>query len=685
MPAHDANLDTSKGEKSNTNRFAGLAVFEPSQEFLDAPDIERPTKAQSDDAVYEAETKDSLRDAMFALSSTMVDMAFLRDLVRLMWSLYKADTLDIVSVAITTNTAINIVSNMLDDIKPLLDKNGGAFTVLKTCHLIECFQGDWETKQGKFDFDTYDKGYGDYLALFELFNNIRKIRVDECLPCDPKDFDRSNKTGLEKYKEDRKVLAPLLFQFEDILDLKTKMAWPIQDELLRGLSELRKTKKVPLYLIFATRILLDITYELGKDVERPFQALVSQVLMMSEDLQAHLNFHANVDLDPFPNGRQEAIRRFSKDIHFLGNPAFRPVVDVDYKTGSNRLPFQKSHLILRISPVISGLFIYNFRCRYQRIGLMIANNHFSIQSCKHLYNALLQENMLRDRWRDMDIVSMNLSPESFFVGYDEPKSMAECWRKFCFQLGRSPTMFMKNKRKNASDRSLNGPRYMKQGCPVLTMFEAQYVDNTRPVGLTLEHISHIVSLSSFEKGGLCLEVFNALHVDPDVIREKLKLRAQRRAGGKRADKSDMLPAHQLLQPLILSLENEVLEYAFPYMALHRWCVRLLGDIKEAGWPVLAEFDIPEAFDTDNNKNVFLVPWILWAASGLETGIRDRRLLKIAAQVMTTFLDSGAGAFVNQYMLRERIGVSVYFGVNDGNSDDEELRNVVARGHPCRGY
>lgn len=57
-----------------SNQFAGLAVYEPSQEFLDAPDIERPAKTQDDDVIYEAESLSSFEEAIFALTALINDM-----------------------------------------------------------------------------------------------------------------------------------------------------------------------------------------------------------------------------------------------------------------------------------------------------------------------------------------------------------------------------------------------------------------------------------------------------------------------------------------------------------------------------------------------------------------------------------------------------------------------------------
>lgn len=108
-----------------TNRFTGLAVYEPSEEFLNAPDVERPAKAKEDNATYEAETDSSFEEAIFALTALINDMNRVRAHVRWIWSNFKSGLFDLAAAAITTNTAIDLVRNMVADVMPVLAPHGG--------------------------------------------------------------------------------------------------------------------------------------------------------------------------------------------------------------------------------------------------------------------------------------------------------------------------------------------------------------------------------------------------------------------------------------------------------------------------------------------------------------------------------------------------------------------------------
>jgi hypothetical protein len=80
--------------------------------------------------------------------------------------------------------------------------------------------------------------------------------------------DRSYKTGREKFQDDRALLMPFFIQL--MIDIRGVRDLPVKDEFLRGMEELRNTKEVSFYAVFAARTFLDITYELGEDIEKIF-------------------------------------------------------------------------------------------------------------------------------------------------------------------------------------------------------------------------------------------------------------------------------------------------------------------------------------------------------------------------------------------------------------------------------
>ncbi|KAF5662003.1 SERINE-TYPE CARBOXYPEPTIDASE F PRECURSOR [Fusarium circinatum] len=82
MPADTPSYDSIE---DLTNRFSGLNVYEPSEEFLDAPDIVRPQKAQDDENTYEAEPQNTLEDAMIAYAIMLDDLTHIRSHIKALW------------------------------------------------------------------------------------------------------------------------------------------------------------------------------------------------------------------------------------------------------------------------------------------------------------------------------------------------------------------------------------------------------------------------------------------------------------------------------------------------------------------------------------------------------------------------------------------------------------------------
>ncbi|KAI8948207.1 hypothetical protein F4801DRAFT_469679 [Xylaria longipes] len=682
MPVPVENQNASTDEKPS-NRFAGLAVYEPSEEFLNAPILERPVKTGDDNAVYEAETETTFEHAIFALTNVINDMNRVRTHIRWIWSNYKTGAFDLAAAAIATNTAIDLVRNMMEDILPLLNSHGGLGVMLGTFHTLQCLMKGWKVEdlfvesQDNLNYDTYDVGYGTYLTTYRLLEALLNVLQPGQLPLykegifgfyDPKS-DRSKKTGWQKFKDDKALL--MSFFTEQMTTIRGVEGWPVQDEFLRGMEELSKTKEIPFYAVFAAQIFLDITYELSEDIQRPFSTMVSHTTFMDNDIKLHFEFHAKLKINTWPATNDLLIRQLQNGIQSIGKDPLRSVQAKMYKRHGVEFPDVESHRLFRMSPVISGLFLYYFRSQYHGIGLAVADVWGSIQYCKHLYNALSHEKLLNASWPDMDVLAANLGEESFYVGGEVPKTPQEYFNKFSLQMGTSVAAMTKKRRKNTPLQSKAGPRGLKDASPVLSMFKTRYVSNTGQVDLTPEYVSQIIELSLFEledtEGG---SIAIGQIEDPKKLKEKKKLQYLSNEGRRKAAKNGNMPLEQLIKPLVCALHAEALEYAFPYLNMHRWCWRLLRAVKDSCDPILRQLYTP-AYLEEECQLAWVVGWILMAASGLENGVSDRRPLQLAAKAMNEFLDAGTGSIICNQVLGKQLGMPVEFEFEQDDDDEEE--------------
>lgn len=119
-------------------RFAGLSVYEPSEEFVNAPDINRPISVKQDNASYVAEPLKDLDEALFAYCLLINDLRVIRCRIEWIWTNYRDGGFDLVAAAIATNTACDLARNLMDDIEPMFKEHGGAVVVGTRFFVYQC-------------------------------------------------------------------------------------------------------------------------------------------------------------------------------------------------------------------------------------------------------------------------------------------------------------------------------------------------------------------------------------------------------------------------------------------------------------------------------------------------------------------------------------------------------------------
>ncbi|KAG5928510.1 hypothetical protein E4U42_000493 [Claviceps africana] len=686
MPTEHSDENTSDTTEL-ANRFANLVVFEPSSKFLNAPEFERPSKMKNDPNRYESEPMDSLEDAVFALTALINDMNQVRSRIQWIWSNYNIGIFDLTAAAIATNTAIDLVRNMMEDVIPLLETHGGVGMMLQKFHTMQCYIKGWniddvvlskcDSFNDNFNYKMYDVAEGTYLAAYRMLESFSAILQPTHLPLykegvfgnfDPRS-DRNRKTGRQKFEDDRALLMPF---FTELITVVIGFdAWLAKDEFLRGMEELSRTKQVPFYAVFAAQIFLDITYELGPSIGRPFETMRDQLNFMDNDIKEHFQFHAKLKSDNWPASNDATLRELHRHIHWIQSDPVRAVQTRTLRRLGAAIPTIESHRLFRMSPVISGLMLHHFRGRCHDAGVALANAWGSIQYCQHLYNALQPQELGGVEWPDMDVVYANLGADSFFVGGERPKTLYDSFIKFSIQIGTSAAAMSSRRRKKTSLFSKAGPRGFKDGVsPVQAMFEPRYVKLNGQFGLTPEHVSRIIELSLFEQEGS--EEDGTLMLgqieDPDKLKEKKKKWQQQqqqqqqssRKGARKAEHGGArLTVEQLIKQLVMVLNAEKLEYSFPYMHMHRECWKVLRAVRNSCDEILRELYTPAYMERESELS-FVVGWILMAASGTEGGVVDVRPLRRTAKALHEVLDSGAGDVILRQVLDEKLGIPVEF-------------------------
>lgn len=207
------------------NGFQALKVYEPSKEFLGAPDIQRPHPAEPSETnvVYEAEAAARLEfeDAIFAFALMIDDLNKIRQEIRNIWAGYRDGTLELAAAAVATNTAVDLARNLADEIDPLLRPHGGFWKIAQKFYFIASaanglFSFDGVAFEGtslKFDFDpkTYDVADSTFFGTYHMLDGFMAVLRPGQLPLfKPGHFgaynpqsDRSRKQGQKSGKKTR--------------------------------------------------------------------------------------------------------------------------------------------------------------------------------------------------------------------------------------------------------------------------------------------------------------------------------------------------------------------------------------------------------------------------------------------------------------------------------------------------
>ncbi|KAI1331719.1 hypothetical protein F5Y16DRAFT_422173 [Xylariaceae sp. FL0255] len=658
-------------EKKPSNQFAALTVSGSSEESEDAPDIEWPQKAQNDKATYEAEAGGFMEHSTFALAIVIEEANDLRAQIVDVWSRYRDAHFDPVGAAMATNTATDLIRNSVQGIIPFLDRNGGLPSIIRKLYQVRCeAEGHAlnhiiaKSKEGQLTYETYNVAVNTYFNAFQLVENFLDIMKSNRPPIDQDgkykrqnvSSDRSSKSEREKLADDRALLMP--FSAEVLIVNRVIGNWPLKDEFMRGMEEMDRTKQVPFYLVFAAQAFLDVTYALGGEIGRPFESMIKLNQFIDDDIKAHFEFHENLKIPTWSANNEQQLKHLQHDVKLIVKDPTRIAWKVIYAQAGATAPDMPGHQIFRMSPVLSGLFLFRFRSRYHEISKLLVNVRGSVQYCGHLYNATKQEKLL---------------PITFFVGGETPKTPKEYERRFILQLGMSAAALpgTKGRRKNASLKSKSGPRGLQNVSRVSDMFRARYVENTGQGGITPEDVDKIISLSLFEEVG-CTED-GELRMrriqDAEKLRDKKSLQNPKK---REKVKECNVSMEQLIESLAIVLQTESIEHSFPFLTMHRICWRLLRAVKKSCDPFLTE-----QTQIDECELPSFVGLIFQSASDPELGASGYLLLVKAAEAMNEFFAPGEANFIIREAWENKLG-RPNFRIDYGNKNDGDESNSDKR-------
>ncbi|KAL4803818.1 hypothetical protein BDV18DRAFT_144489 [Aspergillus unguis] len=632
--------DTSTGKLGGLiNRFEGLDVQEPSAAFLEAPNVTiPPVEGDKPQVDYEAERVQDVDEATFAFSLLLNDYAELRNVITSSWTGYKSGDFDLVAVSLMTNSAIDIAQRMEEEIQHLLDRFGGSERFLEITYMaLSMAEGedpDHRERPGDdLNFRTYTIAQSVFMPVCLFLRGFTDVLEPDFVPLYKPGFygtlnrrsNRSRKSGRERYQEDKIILTEILGDFYTLHTHVPEQSY--EDEFTRGLRNLFRTKKLPIWLVFAAQVFLDIQHQLRDQIERPFKDLNACASNIENSIRLNLDFHAKLRIVNWPERNDDMLSVFLNQIDdWIHEDFTKPL-----KRRPNLWNPDEEFKLLKWHPLLCGTLMYYFKAQFQEVGRTFAGAWGSIMYSAHLYNALRHEKLIHGNWDDMDII-ISLH-DGIFIG-DPPRNPEGYLKQFNLATGLSATAYAKNRRQTARlPEAKNGPKGIKALNNVSHMFFERYCEGSRKTGFDAADLEKILDDGVWGD-------------DPAGKTPRTKAAAKTRW-----DSSRRLPPTEVLKTLRNTLHREGPESTIDYFILHRVCWRNLRSIRRA-----CDAQLRQLFGFEYMENEtqlpFLVGWIFMAAAGVnevgkkldleQFGAVKSELMVHAGDVIDVLISSGVG-------------------------------------------
>ncbi|KAL2829503.1 hypothetical protein BDW59DRAFT_142166 [Aspergillus cavernicola] len=653
--------DVSMDSKASNlaNRFEGLDIQEPSEAFLQAPNATIPIPTDGKPEVdYEAERPHDFQEAYFAFDLLLQDLRNMQTVITRTWEGYRLGMFDLVSASLMTNCAIDFARHMEEEIQQLLNEHGGPINILSQIYAALCVLNgeDAEFREQPGDplnFRTYNIAESLFLPTFVLLSSFSPlVEKRNLVPYKAGYFgthdrasDRSQKSARDRFLEDKQVLLEVLPEFL-YLHRTVPSPEPHEDEITRGLRKMFDTHEIPLWLVFACQIFLDIHHGLRDNVQKGFADLTNSAKAIENSIRLNLDFHSNLRIGNWPKQNDRAFKALLEFIAFWVDSDFSQPVKERLKVWRSSESFK----LMKWHPLLCGIWTYNLKARYQDLAVVFQGAWGSIMYSAHLYNALRKEKLLARQWIDMDLV---LSwHDEIFVG-DPPSQPADYLKRFSLSMGYSAASFARNRRQTAKlPESKTGPKGIQPVAHVSRMFFDRYCEGSGQIGFSESDLEKILG------GPIAENDKEDEHEEGIISMQRNSTTSKRKTPVKKH--SRQLTIVELLETLRNTLRGEAPELTFDYLELHRICWRMLRLVREACDPHLRKIYGVEYLE-DETQLPFVVGYIFMAVMGTDQlgkalaqkdDVVKSNLLMSAARVVEGLIYPLGGSLVVQLLAKQ---------------------------------
>ena len=583
----------SNGTEMLSNQFDHLELEEPIEidDALSALNTAMPTTgaaaSKTDEKVshrveYQSDNNEDDEEKYFAMYCLFTDLHGLRNFIGRTWDDYSDGRIDLITASILTNTAFDLVRRMETKFFAALPEFESAQKLIQFFMLfISILRGinprrkerpdDW------FNYEVADVAQWLYLPTFILLDGFCDVIQPRQMPLmkpgffgtyDPK-ADRKAMSLRQMLAEDKIILLEALPEFCLLGD--SKVQFPGEDELTKGLREMYKTKKISLFLCFATQIYLDITHIRRDRIGSSFHDLQATGRQAKKTLNSALAQPHSV---LWPEQNDKILRNTLEFIdYWITKDAIDKMRRVLLKSMYDKGITEPYYLFSR-HPLLCGLLQFSLTMMMREAGSAMAMCWGSILYVCHLYNALRQTSNLSVSWPDMETFILVNTPERLFVG-GLPTTLEDCFKRYSLMMGTAPENFARDYQSRNRGRGLKhakkGPRDWHVDPPIVKIFKERYLSLDGSVRWTILNIESLLK-----------ETHTGMH----AVKNRWK-------------KSHQLSPLQLLTALQVALAADYAELTYDYFGMHTKCMNLLRQLRSENHDKLVQYCGPDYLERED--------------------------------------------------------------------------------------
>ncbi|KAG5298448.1 hypothetical protein I7I48_07896 [Histoplasma ohiense] len=494
-PTSEAQSDDADADRF-LNKFAVLTVEEPQDTAAQTQSTPAESKKIVSVTVVEEDDNEAVDSyfgpLFFKTFCLLQDLNNMRTFISMTWSEYRDKKIDLMNAAVVTDSALQLARDLVQEVEAdwrtsLTGRRDNVQNIVYNIAVLT--RGISSTPSTEIGL-PYNKNMADvadwcYVPTKVLLESFANVLHADYQPVFKKGYfgtynpkaDRERLSLGQKFNEDKIILLSILPEFCLFDTFKIRM--PTEDAITRGLTEFSKTKKVTLWLCFASQIFLDVHHIMRHSTLSAFEDLRMSGLRIQKTIDDYLQLSKTHPQPKFwPKVRDEEIENIGLTVKlWIIQDLFQ---DLRARSELDRVgsPPEK-HALFSQHSILCGLILFNLNSRMQFIGQQLVTQWYDVQQLAFLHNLVINSPTHKDlKWPDMDAFIKIHGESHIFIG-SRPKNASESLNRLELASGISSTTNFARDSRNKRFHKPNGknPRVLKPTTDVANLFFAQYAGN----------------------------------------------------------------------------------------------------------------------------------------------------------------------------------------------------------------